>query len=151
MESRLYGGFTSDEIANLNKEKEPIAKAWARDRSKYGHEWNKSHPEKFKDSLKKYEESEKGKIARARVVKNRLELLRSLYTPKTFSIILKFYDECPEGYHVDHIIPISKGGNHSLENLQYLLAQANKKKAAKIVTDLTLPPHCPINRNYYQS
>jgi hypothetical protein len=45
--------------------------------------------------------------------------------------ILEFYRNCPEGYEVDHIIPISKGGLHSLENLQYLTVSENRKKSNK--------------------
>ena len=46
--------------------------------------------------------------------------------------IQKFYLNCPEGYEVDHIIPISKGGLHTLENLQYLTISENRKKSNKI-------------------
>jgi 5-methylcytosine-specific restriction endonuclease McrA len=44
-----------------------------------------------------------------------------------------FYFNCPEGYEVDHIMPISKGGLHSLENLQYLTISENRKKSNKIL------------------
>lgn len=46
--------------------------------------------------------------------------------------IKEFYLNCPKGYEVDHIVPISKGGLHSLPNLQYLLATDNRKKSAKL-------------------
>jgi 5-methylcytosine-specific restriction endonuclease McrA len=46
--------------------------------------------------------------------------------------IKQFYLNCPEGYEVDHIIPISKGGPHSLSNLQYLTANENRRKNAKL-------------------
>lgn len=48
------------------------------------------------------------------------------------SAIKQFYKDCPDGYEVDHIIPISKGGAHSLTNLQYLTSIENKKKSAKL-------------------
>ena len=47
--------------------------------------------------------------------------------------IKEFYLNCPEGYEVDHIIPISKGGLHTLENLQYLTILENRKKSNKII------------------
>jgi hypothetical protein len=47
--------------------------------------------------------------------------------------IQKFYLNCPKGYEVDHIIPISRGGLHTLENLQYLTISENRKKSNKIL------------------
>lgn len=47
--------------------------------------------------------------------------------------IKEFYDNCPPGYEVDHVIPISKGGLHTLENLQYLTIRENRQKSNKIV------------------
>ena len=46
--------------------------------------------------------------------------------------IKEFYTNCPKGYEVDHIIPISKGGLHTLENLQYLTMSENRKKSNKL-------------------
>lgn len=40
----------------------------------------------------------------------------------------KFYKECPIGYEVDHIIPISQGGKHFISNLQYLTIHENRSK-----------------------
>jgi 5-methylcytosine-specific restriction endonuclease McrA len=47
--------------------------------------------------------------------------------------IKKFYNACPPGYEVDHIIPISKGGLHILENLQYLTVKENRQKSNKLL------------------
>lgn len=44
-----------------------------------------------------------------------------------------FYANCPVGYEVDHIIPISKGGLHTLSNLQYLTISENRSKGNKIL------------------
>lgn len=53
-------------------------------------------------------------------------------------LIEQFYENCPEGYQVDHIIPL-KGkeisGLHVIENLQYLLAEENLKKGNKFVSE----------------
>ena len=51
--------------------------------------------------------------------------------------IKEFYQNCPPGHEVDHIIPISKGGPHTLENLQYLTISENRKKSNKILVPLT--------------
>lgn len=48
--------------------------------------------------------------------------------------IRKFYAECPDGFHVDHIIPLINKkvcGLHTIENLQYLPAKENLQKRNK--------------------
>lgn len=52
-------------------------------------------------------------------------------TEEEKSSIMKIYRECPDGYEVDHIIPISKGGTHHPDNLQYLTMEENRKKSNK--------------------
>jgi len=52
---------------------------------------------------------------------------------ENLSALQKFYENCPIGYEVDHIIPISKGGSHSLNNLQYLTKTENRRKSNKIL------------------
>lgn len=46
--------------------------------------------------------------------------------------IREIYANCPEGFEVDHKIPISKGGLHHQDNLQYLPWRENRRKSNKL-------------------
>lgn len=46
-----------------------------------------------------------------------------------FDKIKEIYLNCPAGYEVDHIIPVSKGGLHHQDNLQYLTISENRRKS----------------------
>ena len=57
-------------------------------------------------------------------------------TPKWANLvkIKEMYNECPKGFHVDHIIPLQGelvSGLHVETNLQYLLAKDNMSKSNK--------------------
>lgn len=45
--------------------------------------------------------------------------------------IIRLYQVCPIGCEVDHIVPVSKGGSHTLDNLQILTAAENARKGNK--------------------
>ena len=51
-------------------------------------------------------------------------------------LIQSIYENCPEGYEVDHIVPISKGGLHHQDNLQYLPWLENRRKGNKLVSEV---------------
>lgn len=56
--------------------------------------------------------------------------------------IKEIYLNCPEGHEVDHIIPLSRGGLHHQDNLQYLLKEDNRRKNNRIWY-----PHSELNRD----
>lgn len=63
--------------------------------------------------------------------------LKELQTPSwsETSEIREFYQNCPQGYHVDHIIPLNGktvSGLHVLSNLQYLTARENLSKGNRV-------------------
>lgn len=60
-----------------------------------------------------------------------LKRVPSWITNSELEEISKFYALCPEGYHIDHIIPLqgtNVSGLHTLSNLQYLKAEENLSK-----------------------
>ena len=50
-------------------------------------------------------------------------------------LIKLIYENCPDGYQVDHMTPISKGGLHWESNLCYLPASINYSKGAKSIEE----------------
>lgn len=53
-------------------------------------------------------------------------------------LIKLIYGHCPEGYHVDHMIPLANGGLHYESNLCYLPAGINTAKGAKSIEEFGL-------------
>lgn len=93
--------------------------------------WQKENPEKQKQCQKKYNQTEKGKQAIARRTKNRNERLKKAWeniSPSEKCQIDEFYRNCPDGYEVDHIIPLALGGTNHLSNLQYLTPEQHREK-----------------------
>ena len=43
-------------------------------------------------------------------------------------VVKEIYANCPDGYEVDHIVPLSRGGKHHEDNLQYLPIAENRRK-----------------------
>ena len=85
------------------------------------------------DSRKKHYTAEEIKIAR-RATFAKYSANKKSQTPPDADLVLikEIYTNCPKGMEVDHIIPISLGGVHHQDNLQYLTPEENKRKGNRV-------------------
>ncbi len=92
-----------------------------------------ANPEAVKQSYAKYRKANL-KARAALVAKRRAAKLNATPAWADLPRIAEFYKNKPEGYHVDHIIPL-RGENvcglHVHYNLQYLTAYENRVKGNK--------------------
>lgn len=95
---------------------------------------NKTYYDNNKDLYhKEYYKENKGDYLNRAAARKAAVLQR---TPKWANLqkIKQIYDNCPDGYHVDHEIPLQGklvSGLHVESNLQYLLAKDNLQKHNK--------------------
>jgi len=69
----------------------------------------------------------------------RINQIKITSFPEQARQINAFYAACPEGHHVDHIVPLKNpkvSGLHVLANLRYLPAQENLRKRNKFYPEL---------------
>lgn len=93
------------------------------------------HSKKLSSSLKQHWD-EKGRktleqkraATKAAVYAYRARKRNAIPNDADLELIKKIYESAPNGYQVDHIIPLSKGGLHHQDNLQYLTAKENQSK-----------------------
>lgn len=126
--------------ARYNEKKDQIAA--------YRKVYNKENSDKAREYRLKYCEQHKEEIKekkRQYIQKNKKKALswwakryagKKNRTPgwADLKAIEEFYINCPEGYEVDHIIPLhgkDVSGLHVIDNLQYLTKEENRKKSNK--------------------
>jgi 5-methylcytosine-specific restriction endonuclease McrA len=129
------------------KHKIKYDKQWKKNNPEYMKKWLKENPESNRPAIKRYFKTEKGKAcnqrghfkrqARFREIINTLTAeewlnilkennFRCIYCGKD---LLNLFDKPVR----DHIIPISKGGNNTKENVTSACRSCNAKKYNKII------------------
>ncbi len=95
--------------------------------------WKKNNPDKVKLSRKKTKQNNKGVVN----YHNQLRRIKKLQaTPQWINLedIKQIYKNCPDNFHIDHIIPLQGKlicGLHFADNLQYLSEKENTSKGNK--------------------
>lgn len=99
-----------------------------------------------KDYLQRCYSSPSYRISQHQSRVRRQKIVNNLKIPQYEKFLMeKFYSECPKGHEIDHIVPVCKGGEHRLYNLQWLPKKINREKGAKMFIPLTIYPHCRLD------
>lgn len=94
--------------------------------------WRRNHPEK----VKAYKSARRA--ATARVVINPESITFFIATIRKKALVKCYYcgnDTPGKKIHFDHVIPLAKGGSHSVGNLCAACPQCNHQKHAKMIKD----------------
>jgi hypothetical protein len=102
----------------------------------------RSHTELEKQNLSKKTKDfydKKGRVSdnhkkarnKANVYAYRARQRNAIPENSDLNLIRKIYENCPVGYHVDHIVALAIGGQHHQDNLQYLPISENCRKGIK--------------------
>lgn len=117
--------------------------------------WRENHPDKNAEYTAKWYESNKDKKREynREYRKRRAALIKAHYTARRAKCrltalsddekdaIKRIYDLCPDGYEVDHLIPLSKGGPHRVWNFRYITKRHNRTKYNRMPSKRTLFAH----------
>lgn len=105
---------------------------WATNNRSKVSEINKKHAQKYPEKMR-----EKGARRRARTENNGIFFITSQEKLKLYNSSC-FYCGSKESIQIDHVIPIARGGRHSIGNLVAACARCNNQKKARYIMEWRL-------------
>ena len=119
-------------INNRDKVLESRRKSADNDRAR-ALSWSQDNPEKNRAKALQWQKDNPGKV-KAKNAKRRAAKMQRTPIWADDLVISMIYEDCPEGLHVDHIVPLQGklvSGLHVAHNLQYLTPEENSSKGNK--------------------
>lgn len=122
---------------NKEERKQESKKYREKHREKYI-QYQKEHYVNNKEDYKKYYKEyrlKNKKTLLANAAKYKAQKIKATPAWANLNLIQRIYNNCPEGFHVDHIYPLRSPlmcGLHVENNLQYLKAETNISKNNKV-------------------
>jgi hypothetical protein len=146
--AELIKSYSKEKIAAYGKKyreanKEKIAERRKKNHKGYCEKYYQANKEKIAEREKKYREANPELTARKSLKRQNRLKIATPENPEDRAIIREIYklrtriNKCmgiPNLMHVDHIIPVSKGGFHAPGNLQILPAKLNIRKYNKLIS-----------------
>ena len=109
-------------------------KKWRDKNPDYNKQYYKKNKEQIRDAQKLYQK-QNPILVKNISAKRRARKIEQLPHYANLDLIKLIYKNCPDGYHVDHMTPLAKGGLHHESNLCYLPASVNQSKYAKTIEE----------------
>lgn len=119
--------FSSDTSRKIDGKNKLCRECKREERQNNKEHYTKYHKDYYQENKERY---------RAYTAKRRALILNAIPPWADLLKIQEIYENCPEGYEVDHIYPlqgVNSCGLHVENNLQYLTIEENRKKSNKLV------------------
>ena len=131
---KIYVQQNKEKISKRGKQYREINKEKILERKKQYYEANKERNLEYR---KQYYKKNRH-LSQQQKAKRRAAKLKQTPDYANLDLIKLIYENCPKGYQVDHMTPISNGGLHHESNLCYLPEGINLSKGAKTIEEFGL-------------